>query len=1069
MEYISYSIGESNFSEIDCIHKNYTYEAPLKIKLRLRIEETGSSRVFYSEEEIDLGKLPLMTSKGSFIISGAERVVVSQLSCSPGISFERSVLANGKTLHGFRIIPDRGTLIEVQFDQNDLLYVYLDRKRRRRKFLITTLLRALLNPENQQDSNRTILKLFYKIEKVRVLELLELKNAQDYVLIDPIFDKYNGVLLQKPFRPLTNTYLRAFRRAGFHSIEVINIGKQDGSIIKCLLNDTAHNQAEALKEIYKKLRPGEPPDLRNAKDLIKGLLLDSKNYDLGKVGRHMLNLKLGLDTPLEIRVTTVEDLVAATRRLSEFNRVKPNEEKARVDADSIFDRRLDDENHLGNRRVRTVGELLANVCRSGLSRVERTVRERMSLYEEDLNYLSPSKLVNLKTFPNKIKNFFDRNQLSQFKDQINPLSEMTHKRRLSALGPGGVNRELVGFEIRDVHPTHYGRICPIETPEGPNIGLINSLSTYAKIDEFGFLQSPYHPVKDGIVDKNPKNIKYLSAFEEERYIIAQANTQVDPTSSKLVGRAICRYCDRVSKYEASEVKFMDVSPKQIVSVAAGLIPFLEHDDANRALMGANLQRQAVPLLQSDSPLIGTGIEKQVAEDSRTVTVSESEGVVALADGKRIVVTEDGKLPPCFLKEPRSDHKRGIYCYEMRKFLRSNAGTCFNQKPIVRKGDTVKVGQALVDGACTDNGELALGRNILVAFMPWKGYNFEDAILISEKIVKEDIYTSIHFEEFEVTARDTKLGPEEITRDIPNAGEKALSNLDHFGIVRIGAKVKPGDILVGKVTPKGETDLAPEEKLLRGIFGEKAPDVKDSSLRVLSGTQGIVMDIKFSYQSDDWQDKPSPSDLRRLMKQIKEDYRNQSDSLRSQLTESLSVFLLGEKIPLNISNCETGDIIIPSNRKITKTLLRRLSSAHRYIDIPPSPVRIKVFEVIESYESKFNELDDDRDRKIDSIEQGDYADAGALKKVRVFIAKKHNLKVGDKMAGRHGNKGVVAKIVPEEDMPYLPDGTPMAICLNPIGIPSRMNVGQILETSLGWACKKLGIKATCPVFEGMSID
>ena len=486
MEYISYSIGESNFSEIDCINKNYTYAAPLKIKLRLRIEETGSSRVFYSEEEIDLGKLPLMTSKGSFIINGAERVVVSQLHRSPGVSFEESVHTSGKTLHGFRIIPYRGTLIEVQFDQNDLLYVYLDRKRRRRKFLITTFLRALLNPENQQDSNRTILKLFYKIEKVRVLELLELKNAQDYVLIDPIFDKYNGVLLQKPFRPLTNTYLRAFRRAGFHSIEVINIGKQDGSIIKCLLNDTAHNQAEALKEIYKKLRPGEPPDLRNAKDLIKGLLLDSKNYDLGKVGRHMLNLKLGLDTPLEIRVTTVEDLVAATRRLSEVNRVKSNEEKALVDADSIFDRRLDDENHLGNRRVRTVGELLANVCRSGLSRVERTVRERMSLYEEDLNYPSPSKLVNLKTFPNVISKFFLRNQLSQFKDQINPLSEMTHKRRLSPLGPGGVNREFVGFEIRDVHPTHYGRICPIETPQGPNIGLINSLSIYAKIDEFGF-------------------------------------------------------------------------------------------------------------------------------------------------------------------------------------------------------------------------------------------------------------------------------------------------------------------------------------------------------------------------------------------------------------------------------------------------------------------------------------------------------------------------------------------------------------------------------------------------------
>jgi DNA-directed RNA polymerase subunit beta len=511
---------------------------------------------------------------------------------------------------------------------------------------------------------------------------------------------------------------------------------------------------------------------------------------------------------------------------------------------------------------------------------------------------------------------------------------------------------------------------------------------------------------------------------------------------------------------------MDVSPKQVVSVAAGLIPFLEHDDANRALMGANMQRQAVPLLQSDSPLVGTGIEKKVAEDSRTVTVSESEGVVALADGKRIVITDDGKLPPRFLKEPRSDHKRGIYCYEMRKFLRSNAGTCFNQKPIVRKGDTVKVGQALADGACTDNGELALGRNILVAFMPWKGYNFEDAILISEKIVKEDIYTSIHIEEFEVTARDTKLGPEEITRDIPNAGEEALRNLDHLGIVRIGAEVKPGDILVGKITPKSETDLAPEEKLLRAIFGEKAADVKDSSLKVPSGTQGIVMDIKVSSRTDAEQEKLSPSDFRRQMKQIKEDFRNQTEDLRSQLTESLSNILLGEKIPLNVTNSETGDVIIPANRKITKTLLRRLSAVHRFIEIPPSPVRIKVFEIIESYESKFTDLEDDRDRKIEAIEQGDPIDQGAIKNVRVFVAKKQKMRVGDKMAGRHGNKGVVAKIVAEEDMPFLPDGTPIEICLNPLGVPSRMNVGQVLETHLGWACKKLGLKVATPIFDGI---
>nr|ADD93726.1 DNA directed RNA polymerase beta subunit [uncultured marine bacterium MedDCM-OCT-S05-C114] len=1032
------------------------------------MEMEGQSKPFYSEEEIFMGELPIITERGSFIINGAERVVVSQLHRSPGVSFEESTHTSGKVLHGFRIIPDRGTWIEAQFDQHDLLYVYLDRRRRRRKFLITTFLRALMDwdPEKDKDSDQKIIELFYDIESLDINELLAKDNVSNYVLVEPMFDRAKGAVLAKAFEPLTKTYLRSFVKAGENQLRAIDTSVDDGAIIRCLKKDTTKNKDEALKEIYKKLRPGEPPDRVNAEALIKRLFLDSKRYDLAKVGRHMLNLKLNQSTPLEVRVTTVEDLVAATRKLTDLKRGKSNEEKAREDAGSIFDMGIDDIDHLGNRRVRTVGELLANVCRSGLARTERVVRERMTLYDQGAESLTPGKLINPKALTTVVRDFFARSQLSQFKDQINPLAEMTHKRRLSALGPGGLNRERAGFEVRDVHPTHYGRICPIETPEGPNIGLINTLSTYAKIDEFGFLQSPYHPVKDGVVDKNPKNVAYLNAFEEERFLIAQANTEIDTKTGKLVGRVTCRYRDQVSEYEPSEVEYMDVSPKQVVSVAAGLIPFLEHDDANRALMGANMQRQAVPLLQSDSPLVGTGIEKKVAEDSRTVTVSESEGVVALADGKRIVVTDDGKLPPRFLKEPRSDHKRGIYCYEMRKFLRSNAGTCFNQKPIVRKGDTVKVGQALADGACTDNGELALGRNILVAFMPWKGYNFEDAILISEKIVKEDIYTSIHIEEFEVTARDTKLGPEEITRDIPNAGEEALRNLDHLGIVRIGAEVKPGDILVGKITPKSETDLAPEEKLLRAIFGEKAADVKDSSLKVPSGTQGIVMDIKVSSRTDAEQEKLSPSDFRRQMKQIKEDFRNQTEDLRSQLTESLSNILLGEKIPLNVTNSETGDVIIPANRKITKTLLRRLAAVHRFIEIPPSPVRIKVFEIIESYESKFTDLEDDRDRKIEAIEQGDPIDQGAIKNVRVFVAKKQKMRVGDKMAGRHGNKGVVAKIVAEEDMPFLPDGTPIEICLNPLGVPSRMNVGQVLETHLGWACKKLGLKVATPIFDGI---
>jgi len=1069
LEYVSYTIGDSKLTEMDCIDQNCTYAAPLQVKLRLRFEVEGQSKPFYSEEEIFMGELPIVTERGSFIINGAERVVVSQLHRSPGVSFEESVHTSGKTLHGFRIIPDRGTWIEAQFDQHDLLYVYLDRRRRRRKFLITTFLRALLDSESDKDkdSDQKIIELFYEIETLSLDELLKRENVSNYVLVEPMFDRTKGAVLAKAFEPLTKTYLRSFQKAGETQLRAIDTSVDEGAIIRCLKKDTTKNKDEALKEIYKKLRPGEPPDRANAEALIKRLFLDSKRYDLARVGRHMLNLKLNLDSPLELRVTTVEDLVAATRKLTDFKRGKSNEEKAREDAGKFFDMGIDDIDHLGNRRVRTVGELLANVCRSGLSRTERVVRERMTLYDQGVESLSPGKLINPKALTTVVRDFFARSQLSQFKDQINPLAEMTHKRRLSALGPGGLNRERAGFEVRDVHPTHYGRICPIETPEGPNIGLINTLSTYAKIDEFGFLQSPYHPVKNGIVDKNPKNVKYLNAFEEERFLIAQANTEIDPKTSKLLGRVTCRYRDQVSEYDVTEVEFMDVSPKQVVSVAAGLIPFLEHDDANRALMGANMQRQAVPLLQSDSPLVGTGIEKKVAEDSKTVTVSESEGVVALADGKRIVVTDDGTLPPRFLKEPKSDHKRGLYCYNLRKFLRSNAGTCFNQKPIVRKGDKVKVGQALADGACTDKGELAIGRNILVAFMPWKGYNFEDAILISEKMIKDDIYTSIHIEEFEVTARDTKLGPEEITRDIPNAGEEALRNLDHLGVVRIGAEVKPGDILVGKITPKSETDLAPEEKLLRAIFGEKAADVKDSSLKVPSGTQGIVMDIKVSSRTDAEQEKLSPSDLRRQMKQIKEDYRNQSDDLRSQLTESLSNILLGEKIPLNVTNSETGDIIIPSNRKITKTLLRRLSSVHRFIDIPPSPVRIKVFEIIESYESKFNDLEDDRDRKIESIEQGDSIDQGAIKNVRVFVAKKQKMRVGDKMAGRHGNKGVVAKIVAEEDMPFLPDGTPIQICLNPLGVPSRMNVGQVLETHLGWACNKLGFKVAAPIFDGIS--
>ena len=704
--------------------------------------------------------------------------------------------------------------------------------------------------------------------------------------------------------------------------------------------------------------------------------------------------------------------------------------------------------------------MLTNVV-SALARTERLVKERMTLYDQSVDSISPQKLINPKALSTVIRDFFARSQLSQFMDQINPLAELTHKRRLSALGPGGLNRERAGFEVRDVHPSHYGRICPIETPEGPNIGLINSLSLYSTINEFGFIETPYRKVVNGHVTDE---VEYLNADQEEPHMIAQANSELDDKSN-LIGRVTCRKRDEVLEVEGKDVNYMDVSPKQLISVAAGIIPFLEHDDANRALMGSNMQRQGVPLLQSEAPFVGTGIESRVAIDSKTVEIADIDGIIASVDANHIVLTSDGEIPK--MKELVTDAKKGIFVYNLRKFMRSNAGTCFNQKPIVAKGQPVKKGDVIADGASTDNGELAIGRNILVAFMPWNGYNFEDAILISEKIVKDDIFTSIHVDEFEVTARDTKLGPEEITRDIPNVGEEALKDLNHDGVIRVGAEVKPGDILVGKITPKSETELAPEEKLLRAIFGEKAADVKDSSLVVPSGVRGIIMDVKVSARVDGEPEELSASDRRRQIKKINEEYRSQSDKLREDLTEALSNILLGEKIPLDVKNGDTDEIIIPANRKITKTLLRRLAAVSKHIEIDPSPVKIKIMEIVSNYQGKFDELDYDRERKITGVESGEDADQGVVKSVKVYIAKKCKMQVGDKMAGRHGNKGVVAKVVPEEDMPHLPDGTPVEICLNPLGVPSRMNVGQVLETHLGWACKKLGIKVATPVFDGIS--
>ena len=1035
LEYVSYNVTPPRETEIEAIREGVTYSVSLYVKLRLREED------HIKDEEIYMGELPMISERGSFIINGAERVIVSQLHRSPGIAFEESVHTSGKVLHAFRIIPDRGTWLEVQFDQNDLLYVYLDRRRRRRKFLLTTLLRAM-----GYSSDAEILNLFYELDEITVADALKRDSVSNLVLTEDIVDADKGVVLARAFEPLTKTIVRSFEKAGLKKVVTIDTTVDDGAIIRCLKKDPTQNEEEALKDIYKRLRPGEPPTTANAKALLKRLFQDPRRYDLGRVGRYKLNQKLAMDTDLDFRVIGAEDVVEATKYLTRLKR---------------GDGMLDDIDHLGSRRVRTVGELLANQCRVGLARTERLVKERMTLYDQSVDSISPQKLINPKALSTVIRDFFARSQLSQFMDQINPLAELTHKRRLSALGPGGLNRERAGFEVRDVHPSHYGRICPIETPEGPNIGLINSLSLYSTINEFGFIETPYRKVVNGHVTDE---VEYLNADQEEPHMIAQANSELDENSN-FVGRVTCRNRDEVLEVEGKDVNYMDVSPKQLISVAAGIIPFLEHDDANRALMGSNMQRQGVPLLQSESPFVGTGIESRVAIDSKTVEIADIDGIIATVDANHIVLTKDGEIPK--MKELKTDAKKGVFVYNLRKFMRSNAGTCFNQKPIVAKGQPVKQGDVLADGASTDDGELAIGRNILVAFMPWNGYNFEDAILISEKIVKEDIFTSIHVDEFEVTARDTKLGPEEITRDIPNVGEEALKDLNHDGVIRIGAEVKPGDILVGKITPKSETELAPEEKLLRAIFGEKAADVKDTSLVVPSGVRGIIMDVKVSARVDGEPEQLSASDRRRQIKKINEEYRSQSDKLREDLTEALSNILLGEKIPLDVKNGDTDEVIIPANRKITKTLLRRLAAVSKHIEIDPSPVKIKIMEIVSNYQGKFDELDYDRERKIEGVETGEDADQGVVKSVKVYIAKKRKMQVGDKMAGRHGNKGVVAKVVPEEDMPHLPDGTPVEICLNPLGVPSRMNVGQVLETHLGWACKKLGIKVATPVFDGIS--
>src|SRR5437899_6256693 len=1014
LDFHSYEIGEPKVDWLECLREGITFGAPLYVTFLLK-EEKGTK-----EEKVFMGELPLMTPQGTFVINGAERVIVSQLHRSPGLAFEATQHPNGKMLHSFRIIPDRGSWYEAQFDTSDLLYVYLDRKKRRRKFLTTTFFRALAfldseakggkeAPDKNRGSDEEILKLFYDIEELSVKEAEKLDDLANKVLIEDVTDQDKNLVIARSFEPLSKAVVKQIAELGVNKIKVVDTTADEGIVIKCMKKDPAKNEEEALKDIYRRLRPGDPPTAANARALIKRLFFDPKRYDLGRVGRYKINQKLGIKGG-DSRILTKADLVAATKYLL---RLKKGEGS------------LDDIDHLGSRRVRTVGELLANQCRVGLARTERLVKERMTLFDQGVEAMTPQKLINPKALSAVVRDFFGRSQLSQFMDQINPLAELTHKRRLSALGPGGLSRDRAGFEVRDVHPSHYGRICPVETPEGPNIGLIASLATFARINDFGFLETPYRKVDHGKVSNH---LDYLTADREEAFVIAQANSPIKDSGAFSIDRVVCRGKGDFIDVEPAHVDYMDVSPKQLVSVAASLIPFLEHDDANRALMGSNMQRQAVPLLCTEAPLVATGLEERVARDSRAVIVSEESGKVASVTGNQIIITEDGKLPES-KKKLRHDPEKGIWVYQVRKFMRSNAATCINQKTLVRKGDSVKKGQVIADGPCTQGGELALGRNVLVAFMPWNGYNFEDAILISERIVKEDVFTSIHIDEFEVGARDTKLGPEEITRDIPNLGDEALKNLNTDGVIRVGAEVRPGDILVGKITPKSETELAPEERLLRAIFGEKAADVKDTSLKVPSGTYGIVMDVKVSSKKerDPEKDKqPSMGETKKAAKQVQEDHKTKIEELREQLTEALSNILLGEKIPLDVGNSETGEIIIPANRKITKTLLRKLAQVYDRIEIDPSPIRNKINEIIGTFKKKFDDLQMQHDEEMERLEAGDEVDTGIIKSVKVYIASKRKLSVGDKMAGRHGNKGVVAKIVAEEDMPFLSDGTPVDI-------------------------------------------
>ena len=1042
LDFVSYRFEEPKMTYLEALKAGESYVRSLRVTFRL---EDGKD---VREEEVFMGDMPIMTPDGAFVINGAERVIVSQLHRSPGISCEKQVHANGQPLLSVRIIPDRGNWIEITFDTNDVMWCFMDQRRRRRKFYATTLLRAFGYGSDEQ-----VMQLFYDFKKFPTGKKYSERDLAMLVMKDDLVDADSQAVLARRYDPVTPAMMAQIAASGIDEVDVVDVSVDGGTLIKTLREDAKagiHNEEDALKEIYKHMRPGEPATASNAKQYINRIFFTLSHYDLGLVGRHKINKRLGLVGKVDENLRTLHesgiDVVEAIRLLLRIY----------VGKDQV-----DDIDHLGNRRVRTTGELVENQCRIGLARTERLIRERfVQNADQTQGPLMPQRLVNSKTFSTVVNDFFARSQLSQFMDQTNPLSALAHKRRLSALGPGGLSRERAGFEVRDVHPSHYGRICPIETPEGPNIGLISSLGIYAEVNRFGFIETPYRKVVGG---KVTDEIEYLPADEEEQFVIAQANAPLKPNRTFAEERVTCRYKTEFCDKPAHEVQYMDVAPMQVISIAAGLIPFLEHDDANRALMGANMMRQGVPLMSTERPYVGTGLEGASARDSKVIVTALAPGKVAYVSAEYIVVTKNGELPGgdanC-----ENDPKNGVWRYDLQKFRRCNSGTCFNQRPIVKKGQKVEVGDCLADGPATDQGELALGKNLLVAFMSWRGYNFEDAIVLNDRLVREDALTSLHIIPFECMARDTQLGPEEITRDIPNVSEDALKNLGPDGIVRVGAEVKPGDILVGKVTPKGETELSPEERLLRAIFGEKAADVRDSSLKVPPGTTGIVMDVQVTNANalDDGEAKRS----KRAVKDAEKKRKNQIAKLEKDLTVRLASELMNEKLPCDVTDSDTGDIIITANKKIKKSELAVLAKAHAHWEMPEGPAKDKIQTIMEPFDLEFSSLDDAGEESEGGL-FGDIVGGGdVVKKVSVFIVDKKNLSVGDKMAGRHGNKGVVSRILPSCDMPFLPDGRPVDIVLNPLGVPSRMNLGQLFETYLGLACKTLGFHAATPVFDGV---